>query len=126
MNKDRNKAVSFLSASASDIALSMATLLMYTGLMYTGVAFSDGIQHTVFIRNVAFDPPQLKVSIGDTVEWINDDFVPHTTTANDSSWDSGLIATQKSWRLVVKAEMSGDYYCVYHPGMKGNLTIMTE
>ena len=36
--------------------------------------------HTVAIRELKFQPAVLTVKVGDTVEWKNDDIVPHTAT----------------------------------------------
>src|SRR6266849_9420180 len=39
--------------------------------------------HTVVIREVKFQPTVLTVKVGDTVEWRNDDIVPHTATSQN-------------------------------------------
>jgi hypothetical protein len=43
----------------------------------------------VTIRNMKFDPPNVEVKKGDTVEWKNDDITPHTATS--ATFDSGSI-----------------------------------
>jgi plastocyanin len=49
-----------------------------------------------------FDPAQMTANAGDTIEWKNEDIFSHTVTANDGSFDSGLIAPGQSWETVVK------------------------
>src|SRR6266849_1102818 len=39
--------------------------------------------HTVVIREVKFQPSVLTAMVGDTVEWRNDDIVPHTATSQN-------------------------------------------
>jgi plastocyanin len=55
---------------------------------------------TVKIENFSFEPRELKVSVGTTVTWINEDDVPHTATAG-----------------------TYPYYCKVHPHMKGIIVV---
>ncbi len=80
-------------------------------------------EHIVEIRNLTFIPPELTVAPGDTITWVNYDFVPHTVTADDESWDSGLIEANGKWQTVVTANMYKTYFCRYHPNMKAGLNI---
>jgi plastocyanin len=54
-------------------------------------AATDDIAHVRAIDNV-FDPPILRIQQGETVEWTMDGNAPHTVTADDGSWDSGILA----------------------------------
>jgi plastocyanin len=83
-------------------------------------------EHVVEIRNLEFTPSELSVSPGDTITWINYDFVPHTVTADDKSWDSGLIKAEGQWQMVVKADMLATYFCSFHPTMKATLVIVKQ
>ena len=74
---------------------------------------------TVEITNFEFKPPVVEVQAGDSVIFINRDIVPHTATANDKSWDTGLIAKDESRTVEIVSDMSLDYFCLYHPKMKG-------
>lgn len=77
--------------------------------------------HTVEIRDMAFHPAELHVSPGDTVTWINRDFIPHTATAPDSAWTSPPLALGESWQMVVRAPGVGSYICAFHPSMEARL-----
>jgi plastocyanin len=79
--------------------------------------------HVVRIQNFAFVPPELTVARGDTVVWSNDDFVPHSTTARDTSWDSRSIGANASWRFVAGSAGRHEYYCVFHPNMKAVIVV---
>ncbi|HEX6558670.1 MAG TPA: hypothetical protein VF021_04390 [Longimicrobiales bacterium] len=74
----------------------------------------------VDIRQMAFWPADVRARIGDTLVFTNHDFVPHTATARDRSWDSGSIAPDASWRGAVTA--AGGFYCTFHPTMTGKIT----
>ena len=63
------------------------------------------------------------IAVGDVVIWRNLDIVPHSVTAVNDSWDSGLIAAGGRWRTVVTEAMVRDYYCRFHPTMTASLEI---
>jgi len=79
--------------------------------------------HEVVIRNLAFEPAVLTVAQGDTVVWRNTDFVPHTATAREGTWDSKTIAASGEWRVVARAPGRHAYYCVFHPNMTGEIDV---
>src|ERR1035437_8382808 len=57
--------------------------------------------HEILIRGFMYQPDVVTLHIGDTVQWKNSDIVPHTVSAEDKSFNSGLIApgaTWSSWR----------------------------
>ena len=78
--------------------------------------------HAIEIRDFVFSPRSIKVKTGDTITWTNFDIVPHTATANDSSWDSGTLEQGESFILTIAEDMELDYFCVFHPMMKASLT----
>lgn len=79
--------------------------------------------YVVTMENIAIQPVELTVSRGDTIVWKNADFVPHTATARDGSWDSKTIAPGGSWRLVVDKPGRQAYYCIFHPTMKATIDV---
>jgi plastocyanin len=68
------------------------------------------------IGNLAFTPAEITLRVGDTVEWVNDDFIDHTATANDGDWDVTVLAG-KSARLQLTAAGTFEYFCRFHPNM---------
>ena len=78
--------------------------------------------HTVVIRQMKFEPAELKLHKGDTVLWINKDITDHNVTEEvGKKWTSSKILVNKSWSMVVK--QSDDYYCSIHLVMKGKLLV---
>jgi len=75
------------------------------------------------MKNFGFDPPELTIAPGDTVVWSNTDFVPHTSTARNSAWDSKEIAANATWRYVPRAAGRYEYYCFFHQTMKGTIIV---
>lgn len=72
----------------------------------------------VRIKDLAFEPADVTVKAGDTIVWRNDDFVDHTATARDKSFNVDLpegIAAQ----LQLTKPGTFEYFCRYHPTMTG-------
>ena len=68
-----------------------------------------------------FEPARLAVRVGDTVEWVNRDVIPHTATARSGAFDSETLAAGASWRLTVAAKGATAYACRFHPSMTGRI-----
>lgn len=81
-------------------------------------AQSETIQ--VIIENIAFSPAEINVKVGDTIEWINKDILAHTATV-EGGWDV-MIPPKETAIMVVRTVESVDYYCRFHPNMKGHIT----
>jgi plastocyanin len=76
----------------------------------------------ITISKLVFDQGTVEAKVGDTIEWINKDVIAHTATARDGDWNV-MIGPNKTARLVLKKPGSVDYYCRFHPNMKGKLII---
>jgi len=80
--------------------------------------------HIIEIRDLKFIPNEISVKPGDVVQWINHDFIPHTATADNKKWNSELISAGAKWKITVRKEPIEDYFCIYHPGMKGKIRVI--
>jgi plastocyanin len=76
----------------------------------------------VTIKQLVFAPAQISAKPGDTIEWVNSDFVAHTATARDKSFDVPIPANGKG-SYTVTAAGTFDYYCRFHPMMKGQIQV---
>lgn len=79
--------------------------------------------YRVEIRELAFQPQNLLVALGDTVTWTNHDLVSHTVTAADSELDSGHLPPGGTFVWVANGSGVLPYLCRYHPIMTGNLRV---
>ena len=70
-----------------------------------------------------FVPERLEVKAGDTVTWVNKDFVPHTVTAAKDKVESGDIAQGRRWTFKALRKGEMDYICRLHPVMHGTLVV---
>jgi plastocyanin len=76
---------------------------------------------TVKIRNFKFEPANLAIAVGKTVQFINVDEEPHTATA--STFDSKALDTNQTWNYTATKPGTYAYICSVHPFMKGTLTV---
>jgi len=76
---------------------------------------------TVTIEKLVFSPADIKAKVGDTVEWVNKDVLAHTATVK-GGWDV-MIPAKKTASLVLKKAGAVEYYCRFHPNMKGHITV---
>jgi plastocyanin len=92
---------------------------------------------------VWYDPPQIFVTVGDTIIWYNDDRESHTVTSGDSpgrfGWmdnkefgkpdgifDSELFLPGESWSYKFEESGTFSYFCIIHPWMEGIVIVEKE
>jgi plastocyanin len=85
-------------------------------------AHADTIQ--VVIDKLVFSPAEIKAKVGDTIEWVNKDILAHTATVR-GDWDV-MIAANKSASVVLKNAGAVEYYCRFHPNMKGQIIVVPK
>ncbi len=105
------------------VALAMVITIFFTPF---GSVFAEEIPqtHMIEIRDLEFLPIEVNVNPGDIIKWKNLDFIPHTATANDRTWNSDFIGVKKSWQMTVDENTLEDYFCIYHPNMTGKIKIV--
>jgi plastocyanin len=76
----------------------------------------------VTIDKLVYAPAEVTAKIGDTIEWVNKDVLAHTATATNKDWDV-MIGPKQTARLVLSKAGSVDYFCKFHPNMKGRVVV---
>ena len=114
------------------VSLRTVLLTVVSALLLSGTPMASepeaGRVHTVKIKQMAFSPARLEVRVGDTVEWVNEDFVPHDVTANapsdgEPAFASEVLQAGAKFRHQVTEPGSFAYRCTLHPTMKGSLLV---
>jgi plastocyanin len=77
----------------------------------------------VKIADLAYSPAEITIKQGDTIEWVNSDFIDHTATANNGDWDV-LIAAGQSARQQFDRAGTSKYFCRAHPDMTGTVHVV--
>ena len=78
---------------------------------------------SVAIRDFAFTPGNLQVPVGAKVTWTNYDDAPHSATAKDGTWDTGILSKGESKTLTFDKAGDYTYYCTVHPSMVARLQV---
>jgi plastocyanin len=86
-----------------------------------GVVSAHAAIITVTIAKMAFSPAEISVRVGDTVEWVNKDAFAHTATFKSGS--EVVLPLKKSGSITVEGAETVDYFCRFHPNMKGRITV---
>jgi plastocyanin len=85
---------------------------------------SGGGMKSVTIADYTYEPADLTVPAGTTVAFTNEDSTPHTATSKDQgAFDSGSIDTDETGAVTLEEAGSFQYYCAFHPFMKGTITV---
>jgi plastocyanin len=80
----------------------------------------------VEIAEFTYSPDPVVVQVGGKVTWRNDDNPPHTATAKDGSFDTGIIETGKQKSVTFKEAGTFAYYCTVHPFMHGTVEVVEK
>src|SRR5918994_3322398 len=78
---------------------------------------------TVDISNHAFNPAQLNIAPGTTVTFVNNDTEPHTATADNELFDTGVLRPGESSWVLFDGSGTVTYHCELHPDMKGSIVV---
>jgi plastocyanin len=80
-----------------------------------------GAGKVVSMIRLAYSPRELRTRRGTRLVFNNTDSAPHTVTADNRSFDSGILAPTKSYGLVVEKSIS--YHCTIHHNMTGKIVV---
>ncbi len=77
---------------------------------------------SVTIDNFTFSPPELKVKVGDTVTWTNQDDIPHTVVSA-GKFRSKTMDTDNTFSFTFTSAGDYKYFCSLHPHMTGMIKV---
>lgn len=80
-------------------------------------------QESVVIDNLAFNPEIVTISVGDSVEWTNNDSFDHTVTSDTGAFNSGDIVPGGTFSLEFTTAGTYEYHCEIHPSMTGTVVV---
>jgi plastocyanin len=78
----------------------------------------------VDIVEFTYQPDPVVVQVGGKVIWQNQDTAPHTATADDGSFDTGVIEKGKIGSETFKEAGTYTYFCEIHPTMHGSVEVV--
>ncbi len=87
----------------------------------------------VFMRAIAFDPPEITISAGESVTWTNKDVVPHTATSGNpgdddlgSLFQSSLLGLGQTFTHTFNEPGEFIYFCEVHPVMMRDAKVIVQ
>jgi plastocyanin len=86
----------------------------------------DPSSTTVDISNHAFNPTQLNVAPDTTVTFVNNNTEPHTATADNGLFDSGVLEPGSSYDVWLDGTGTVTYHCELHPDMRGSIGVFSR
>ena len=98
-------------------------ILSIVALLICAPAVSAQDDMTVSIQDFSFNPGQITVAPGTTVTWTNEGPSPHTTTADDGSWDSGTLQQGEDFSFTFDKPGTYTYHCSIHPDMTASVKV---
>ncbi|HEY0318105.1 MAG TPA: plastocyanin/azurin family copper-binding protein [Solirubrobacterales bacterium] len=78
----------------------------------------------VKIVEFAYQADPVVVQVGGKVIWQNEDTAPHTATADDGSFDTGILERGKIKSETFKEAGTFPYFCEIHPTMHGTVEVV--
>jgi plastocyanin len=81
---------------------------------------------SVTIKDFAFGPSSVSVNVGDSVTWANSGPSQHSATANDGSFDTGVLSKGASGSHTFSKAGSFSYHCSVHSFMHGTVQVQAS
>lgn len=78
------------------------------------------------ISDYKFTPATLTIHAGDTVVWTNNGPSEHSATANNGSFNTGLLAKGASASHTFTTPGTYTYVCIIHPFMHGTVVVLAS
>jgi LPXTG-motif cell wall-anchored protein len=78
----------------------------------------------VTIADFSFSPAAITIHVGDTIQWLNNGPSAHTATANNGSFNTGVLQKGRSASVTFHLPGTFDYHCTIHPFMHGTVVVL--
>ncbi len=81
-------------------------------------------QVSVDAADFAFRPATIEVAAGGRVTWTNRGVAPHSVTAKDGAFDSGMLERRATFARTFATAGSYAYLCAFHPEMTATVRVV--
>jgi plastocyanin len=105
--------------------MSRKAMVALVGLVIFLPAISSAVIHDISIQSFDFVPGNQTINQGDTVRWTNHDVFTHTSTSDNSIWNSGSLLNGQSFMWTFTSAGVFPYHCAIHLSMKDTLTVIS-
>jgi plastocyanin len=87
------------------------------------VAAAQIVEPQVGALSWGFSPDTVTVKVGDSITWTNTGSLQHSVTADDGSFNSGLLSTGQTFTQSFNTAGTFAYHCAPHPWMKATVVV---
>ena len=110
--------------------------ITFSGLCCIPVSPPVSVEGVTDVRivNIAFDPLEVTIAVGESVRWINLERISHTSTSgmpgdDDAGklWESGTMELGEEFTRRFDEVGEFDYFCLFHPNftaMRGRVIVV--
>lgn len=126
--------------SPTRLVAGVVALLLASSACGNGAHHGSAAGSAVRIKLLAFNPPTLRVKVGTTVTWTDDEPVTHTVTSGavsgvdattglrasetpDGTFDTRLDGTGTTFRHLFSQPGEFPYFCSIHKGMNATVVV---
>lgn len=119
----------------SVVGLALVATAAVVTLMVVGCPAGEKAgPNEVFMRGIAFDPPEITIAVGESVTWTNMDFIiPHTATSGNpgdadlgSVFRSVLLSQGQTFTHTFDEAGEFIYFCEVHPVMMRDAKVIVQ
>ena len=93
------------------------------GSATTAAAGDSAAAGTVVAKDIAYNPTEIRVKVGDTVTFKNEDGFAHTVTADNGEFDSNNVDGGGTFEFETTDAGTIAFHCKIHSNMKGTITV---
>ena len=98
----------------------------------TNIKIVSIVPEATGLEDKAYQPNPVKIKVGETITWINNDLSIHTVTEGNPStinvsangFDSGLISPEEIFKHTFDKVGIIEYHCALHPTMLGKVIVV--
>ena len=120
------------------VACCLAAVLAGCGDEDRATGAAPAVTSAVHLELLSFEPGELHVAAGTTVEWVNDNPITHTVTSGsyevgadglrtseqpDGTFDGDLAAQGDTFRQTFAEPGTYAYFCSIHKGMNATIVV---
>jgi len=108
------------------IVVILIAVVVFGGILTPDEGFQTNGQNgnNVEIKDFAFSPSEMTVSVGDTVVWTNRDSAGHTVVSDTGNeLNSALLSNGQTYSHTFTQAGTYNYHCSIHPSMTGKIIV---
>jgi plastocyanin len=133
LQKDLQKPIPTTAAEENEHVATVSNIEMHTSDLNQNLRSASTIDIPIGAATPKngqyYAPEKAQLPVNSKVSWTNKDNIPHTSTADDNSFDTDIINPGDSSSPITLSGSAGAniaYHCALHPWMKASITLSSS